>query len=55
VQVRWRLSPEVSTLERFRLDFKTAGDKSAFITYYWAKVPERWRKGKQPELASCSK
>jgi site-specific recombinase XerD len=46
VQVRWRLSNEVLTLERFRRDFETAGDKSDFITYYRAKMTERWRKGK---------
>jgi site-specific recombinase XerD len=45
VQVRWRLSNEVLTLERFRRDFETAGDKSDFITYYRAKVSERWRRG----------
>jgi len=46
VQVRWRLSNEVLTLERFRRDFETAGDKSDFITYYRAKLTERYRKGK---------
>ena len=46
VQVHWRLSNEALTLERFRRDFETAGDKSDFITYYRAKVSERWRRGR---------
>jgi site-specific recombinase XerD len=46
VQVRWRLSGEVLTMERFKRDFATAGDKSDFITYYQAKMTERYRKGK---------
>jgi site-specific recombinase XerD len=46
VQVRWRLSGEVLTMERFKRDFETAGDKSDFITYYRAKMTERYRKGK---------
>ena len=43
VQVRWRLSNEVLTLERFKRDFETAGDKSDFITYYRTKLTERFR------------
>lgn len=46
VQVRWRLSGEVLTMERFKRDFATAGDKSDFITYYRAKMTERHQKGK---------
>lgn len=46
VQVRWRLSNEVLTLERFRRDYETAGDKTDFITYFRAKMTERYRKGK---------
>lgn len=46
VQVHWRLSNEVLTMERFRRDYETAGSKTDFVAYFRAKITERYRKEK---------
>ncbi|OGX91903.1 hypothetical protein BEN49_17980 [Hymenobacter coccineus] len=46
VQVDWRLSEQVMTLERFKRDFETSGSKTDFVAYFRDKIIERHRKGK---------
>ena len=43
VFVTYRLSKQVLTLEQFQRDFNMAGSRSDFITYYEAKMTERYR------------
>lgn len=44
VQVHWRLSNEVLTMDRFKRDYETAGSRTDFIAYFRAKIIERHRK-----------
>lgn len=46
VQILWRLSGQVMTMARFRIDFETSGSREDFLEYYRTKLKERWRKGK---------